>query len=77
MGVQLKVAMVNCHLFVFLMKRKHPKDLSAFPVLYSQYVFESRPKRESDREKKKPRLDLDYVWAALILCSGIGLSFSI
>lgn len=59
------------------MKRKPIKDLSAFPVLYSQYVFETRNKRESLQEKEKLRLDLDYVWALVIVLSGIGLSFSI
>jgi hypothetical protein len=59
------------------MKRSNIKDVSAFPVLYPQYVFESKNQKESPREKTKFRLDTDYVWAALILLLGIGLSFSI
>jgi hypothetical protein len=59
------------------MKRKPIKDLSAFPVLYSQYFFENRNKRDSLQKKEKLRLDLDYVWALVIVLSGIGLSFSI
>jgi hypothetical protein len=59
------------------MHRKHCKDLSAFPILYPQYVFEGRRRTEYARKSKKLRLDLDYVWAAVVVFSGIGLSFSI
>jgi hypothetical protein len=59
------------------MKRKNIKDLSAFPILYPQYVFENRIRKDSVKEKSKSRLDRDYVWAALIFLIGIGLLFSI
>ena len=57
------------------MKRKTFKDLPAFPVLYPQYVFESRPRK--DMEKAKPQLDMDYVRALVILIAGILVLISI
>lgn len=59
------------------MKRKTFKDLPAFPVLYPQYVFESRPRKDMEQEKAKPQLDMDYVRALVILIAGILVLISI
>ena len=57
------------------MKRKTFKDFPAFPVLYPQYVFENRVRKDMEQEKAKPQLDMDYVRALVILIAGVSVLF--
>ena len=41
------------------------------------YVFENRVRKDMEQEKAKPRLDMDYVRALVILIAGVLVLISI
>lgn len=50
---------------------------SVFPQLYPQYFLEGEMKKKISNKKQKAKLDRDYIFAAVIILTGIFLSFFI